>query len=178
MRAWKVTTPLTVPLAPSVVQVIRSSGICSVTFAFQLRVDLATFTFQLLLVSSDFSTLTTPLAKVLNSWNCVHWSYASRTGTPTSMSSDIVTLFDLPPPPLRPLPKSPFTLSFTVSFRWEAPALTAAWAGFLPSPSALPPFARLFTAPLGSPLPSASRPAPSPSLRPRLVTVCWARARR
>ena len=71
---WNVTTPLTLPLAPCVVHAIRSSGICSVTFAFQLRVDFATFTVQLLVVSSLFSTLTTPLAKVLNSWNCVHWS--------------------------------------------------------------------------------------------------------
>ena len=177
MIRWKVTTPLTVPLAPSVVQVIRSSGTCSVTFAFQLRVDLATFTFQLLLVSSDFSTLTTPLAKVLNSWNCVHWSYASRTGTPTSMSSEIVTLFDLPPPPLRPLPNTPLTLSLMVSMTWEPPALSAAWAGDLPSPSALPPLARDFTAPVGAE-PSASLPAPSPSLWPRLVTACRARALR
>ena len=94
-----------VPLAPSVVQVIRSSGTCSVMLAFQLRLDQATFTFQLVLVSSAFSTLMTPLAKVLKSWYWVHWSYASRTGTPTSMSSTTVTLLDLPPPLLpRPCP--------------------------------------------------------------------------
>lgn len=91
-----------------------------------MRVDLATFTFQLLVVSSAFSTLTTPLANELNSWNWVHWSYASRTGTPTSMSSTMVTLLDLPPPDLRPLPNNPLTLSLTVSLRWEAPALRAA----------------------------------------------------
>lgn len=134
---WKVTTPLTVPFAPSVVQPIRSSGTCSVTFARQLRVDLATFTFQSLLVSSACSTLTTPLAKVLNSWNWVHWLYASRAGTPTSMSSTIVTLFDLPPPLLpRPLPKTPLTFSFsdslTDSFSRDEPNAASMWTAGYP----------------------------------------------
>ena len=72
--SWKETTPFVVPLAPSDVQAIRSSGTCSVVFAFQLRLDQKTFACQSLVVSSARFALLTPLAKVLKSWYYVHWS--------------------------------------------------------------------------------------------------------
>ncbi len=71
---WKLTTPLVVPLAPSDVQEIRSSGTCSVVVAFQLRLDHRTLSCQSEVVSSARFALLTPLAKVLKSWYWVHWS--------------------------------------------------------------------------------------------------------
>src|SRR5687768_18586805 len=79
-RRWKETTPLVVPLAPSEDQAMRSSGTCSVVFAFQLRLDHQIFACQSDVVSSDLLALLTPLAKVLKSWYWVHWSYAVRSG--------------------------------------------------------------------------------------------------
>ena len=71
---WKETTPFVVPLAPSEVQEIRSSGTCSVVVAFQLRLDQKTFICQSECVSSARFALLTPFAKVLKSWYWVHWS--------------------------------------------------------------------------------------------------------
>ncbi|CAM5612937.1 hypothetical protein SROCM77S_06309 [Streptomyces rochei] len=68
------TTPLVLPLAPSEVQTIRWSGICSWTVAFQLRVEKAILAVQSEVTSSWGLTLWTPLVKPLKSWNCVHWS--------------------------------------------------------------------------------------------------------
>src|SRR3982074_912272 len=95
---WKVTTPLVMPLPPVEVHAIRRSGICSVVVASQLGRDLKTLTTQLLLASSPsagslWSTLWTPFMYEGNSLYCVHWLYATDTGTPMLRSSTMLVSF-------------------------------------------------------------------------------------
>jgi len=71
--SWKVTTPLTLPLSPSEVHAIFSSGICSLISAFHDLVENATLAFHVVVASSFCVTLCTPLVNRPNSWNCVHW---------------------------------------------------------------------------------------------------------
>ncbi|CAM5457669.1 hypothetical protein SCYAM73S_07734 [Streptomyces cyaneofuscatus] len=66
--------PRVLPLAPSDVQTIRSSGTCSCTVALKLREEGPTLTFQSVSASSPFETLWTPFMKPLNSSYCVHAS--------------------------------------------------------------------------------------------------------
>lgn len=175
---WKETTPFIVPLAPSVDHAMRSSGTCSLVVAFQLRFDHQIFACQSDVVSSALLALFTPLAKVLKSWYCVHWSYAVRSGTPTSMCS-MMTVGLLPEDFLRlPLPPPRFFRApLTLSLAWPAPSSTAVRSGPLPSASFLPPS----VASLAKPglLPSAmslSLPVVSPSFwpTPESSRVAWA----
>src|SRR5690606_25471988 len=141
-REWKETTPFVVPLAPSEVHAMRSSGTCSVVCAFQLRLDHQTLACQSEVVSSDLLALLTPLAKVLKSWSCVHWRQRVRSGTPMSLCSMMPVGF-LPAERLRllfpPPPPSPFRAPMTLSLAREAPTSTALRRGLLPSAILRPP---------------------------------------
>ena len=88
---WNVTTPAC--CVPSVArQATRSSGCCSVISASNSRSTPAIFVRQCTCVSSIWRISSTPSMKRGNSSNCVHWLYAVRTGTWTSMLSSTVDM--------------------------------------------------------------------------------------
>src|SRR5688500_14399339 len=90
-RWWKVTTPAF--FAPSMlVHAMRSSGFCSVIFASHSRLVPAISATQCNVVSSICLTLSTPSMKRGNSSNWVHWLYAVRTGTLSSIDCSAVDI--------------------------------------------------------------------------------------
>ena len=90
---WNVTTPAF--SVPSVLrQAMRWSGCCSVISASHSRRAPPMSATQCRRLSSICWTDSMPSMKVGNSSNCVHWSYATRTGTSMSMwRSTVVTAF-------------------------------------------------------------------------------------
>ena len=74
---------------------MRSSGRCSVMTASNSFVFPATFVTQWVWVSSSWRTSSTPSMNCGNCSNCVHWSYAVRTGTCTSMLCSMVDIWGL-----------------------------------------------------------------------------------
>jgi NAD(P)-dependent dehydrogenase (short-subunit alcohol dehydrogenase family) len=88
---WNVTAPAFG--APAVARhATRSSGCCSVISASHSRRAPPMVATQCKCPSSICCTDSTPSMKRGNSSNCVHWSYAVRTGTRTSMDSSIVLM--------------------------------------------------------------------------------------
>src|SRR5690606_31240391 len=88
---WKVTTPAW--LVPSVdVHAMRSSGCCSVISASNSRVTPAMSVTQCVWVSSTWVMDSTPSMNSGNDSNRVHWLYATRAGTSTSMDCSTVVM--------------------------------------------------------------------------------------
>src|SRR5829696_3764689 len=128
---------------------MHSSGTCFWIVASQVRWDQKTCAFQLSLLSSAVSTLSTFFMKLGNSPNWVHWLYATRIGTPTSIDSTMfIALVALSAPPPPPPPPDSFSLSP------ENRPLTAPPAGDLPSAFAV--VARSAAEPIGLPLATPS----------------------
>src|SRR3954471_18133504 len=89
--------PAAYPLGPLARQTMWSSGTCSWVVASQLRCDQKTCAFQLDFSSEGRSTFSTFFMKEEKSSYWVHWLYATRSGTPTSIvSMMLVNLAFLP----------------------------------------------------------------------------------
>src|SRR5690606_29138721 len=152
--SWKVTAPSTYPLAPSDFHTIRSSGTWSMMVDFQSRWERKICARHDSSVSDSCSTFSTFFMKSGNSVKRVHWSYATRRGTPTSIDSTMFVTLVLPAWPPPPPPPPPVTASLI----FPGTALPA-WATFPMAPLVTLPATPLRIPPFPPPLSASSTAA-------------------
>ena len=87
---WNVTTPACLVSPSTLCQAMRSSGCCSLISVSNSRVVPPILVTQWLRVSLTWVIDSTPPMNSGKVSNCVHWLYATLTGTSTSMDSSTV----------------------------------------------------------------------------------------
>src|SRR3954451_8200785 len=144
----------------SLIQLICLSGCCSRIFASHSAFLPATFATQCRRVSSSCWTCSTPSMKSGKSSNCVHWLYATETGTLTSIDSSIVRGDE--PPVKGTLGRVPVLRLLSAAARPPPPP-----PGAPPSPPPPPPPPKniFFTPPFSPPLLLDARPGAIEVLR-------------